>query len=55
MLKSIRFKIQVQLIAKKRRNFLSSSTDQELGSTDRKSQAQFFCKIFKQAQALENV
>ena len=34
---------------------LPSSTDQELGSTDRKSQVQYFWQNFKQAQARENV
>ena len=54
-LKSGCFKVQVQLIVEKGRVVLPYSTDQELGSTDRKSQAQFFCRIFEQAQAHKNV
>ena len=55
MLKSVCFKVQVQLIAEKGSVVLPCSTDQELGSTDWKLQAQFFCRIFKQTQACENV
>ena len=55
ILKSGCFKVQVQLIAEKGSVVLPYSTNRELGSTDRKSQAQFFYKIFEQAQARENV
>lgn len=54
-LKSGCFKVQVHLIAEKGSVVLPYSTDQELGSTDQKSQAQFFCRIFEQAQARKNV
>ena len=46
MLKSGYFKVQVQIIAEKGNVVLPYSTNRELGSTNRKSQAQFFCKIF---------
>ena len=62
MLKSVGFKFQVQLTVEKGRKFLSSSTNRELGSTDReldltnrKSQEQNFAKFLNQAQARENV
>ena len=55
MLKSVCFKVQVQLIAEKGSVVPSSSTDRELSLIDQKSQAQFFFWIFEQAQARKNV
>ena len=55
MLKSGCFKVQVQLIVVKGSVVLPCSTDRELGSIDRKSQAHFFLQNFKQVQDRENV
>ena len=55
MLKRVSFKFQVQLTVEKGRQFLLYSTNQKLGSTDRKSQEQNSTEVLNQAQASENI
>ena len=47
-------KFQVQLTAEKGSEFLPCSTNQELDSTDRKSQEQNSAEFLNQVQACEN-
>ena len=55
MLKSIGFKLQLQLTAEKGSHFQLSSTDEKLDSTDQELQKLDSAEVLNKAQACENV